>query len=425
MYTHTHTPTHAHTHIYTHARAHACTLSHSFFVLMQHCELFFCSLSLQSEYSTVTKLISLLLLSYRTATEQSQITGSAKTNETPHPSTLQKRCLQRVRSDRGTVGSPTSCSSTIFCLSTRTRSISASSCRRCSSILSCSSLKARKPHIYVSHTSTSTTQTPHLHQPHKPHIYINPTSTSTPQTPHLHQPHKPHIYVSPTCPTSTSTTQTSTTHAPHQHQPPMPQIYINHTNHINIKNTNPTWRSATQTFHQNHSQTHKPYIYLTITNTPHFTFTSTVQYLVLNHHEKHWFLLLLLLLFFHFACVIPTAVRHLSTSQSGTYRTFTGLVSSHTVTHTVTHNATPGDIYLPVDGWQGGGASCGGCWAQSSLHSSDLLRFALQHLLLVLAADLQVLHPLNLLLHVTLKASTAPSSDTALTGALVMWHCWS
>ena len=85
-----------------------------------------------------------------------------------------------------------------------------------------------------------------------------------------------------------------------------------------------------------------------------------MQYLVLNHHEKHWFLLLLLLLF-HFACVIPTAVRHLSTSQSGTYRTFTGLVSSHTVTHTVTLNATPGDIYLPVDGWQGGGASCGGC----------------------------------------------------------------
>ena len=37
-------------------------------------------------------------------------------------------------------------------------------------------------------------------------------------------------------------------------------------------------------------------------------------------------------------------VRHLSMSQSGAYRTFTGLVSSHTVTHTVTHNATPGDV---------------------------------------------------------------------------------
>ena len=67
----------------------------------------------------------------------------------------------------------------------------------------------------------------------------------------------------------------------------------------------------------------------------------------------------------------------------------------------------PTEMYSPVDGWQCCSACRGGCRAQTSLHSSNLFRLALQHLLLVLAADLQILHSLDLLLHVTLKAQIA------------------
>ena len=251
------------------------------------------------------------------------------------------RVSQWVRSDRGTVRSPTSCSSTIFCLSTRIRSISASSCRRCSSILSCSSLKTHKPHIYISHTnptSTSATQTPHLHQPHQPHIYISHTSQTSTSAPHLHQPHKPHIYISPTStsatqiphlhqphiyinptnPTSTSATQTphlhqphkphiyishtnpTSTSAPHLHQPHKPHIYINltptsatqtphlhqpHQPHIYINHTSLTSTSATQTPHLH--QPHKPHIYISHTSTS----TTQAPHLHQPHkphpHQKH------------------------------------------------------------------------------------------------------------------------------------------
>ena len=209
-HTHIHTPTHTHTQTHTHTHTHA----HSFFVLILCSTVSsFFLLSLQSEYSTITELILLRLLSYGMATEQSHITRSVKTT----PSTLQKRCLQsqpmgQVRQRHSQVA-----------------------------------------HLLQLHHFLSLHQNSLNLRVQLPTLLLHPVVLlpEDTQAPLLRQPHKPHIY-------------------------------INHTNHINITNTNLTCTSATQILRQHHSQTHKPCIYLTITNTAHFTLTSTVQNLVLK-----------------------------------------------------------------------------------------------------------------------------------------------